>query len=280
MKCAFIGGSRLLVAAVVFGVGSIAAAQSPPPAQPPAGQAPAWSPPEGANQPGPNTPVVPPPGTPPAPGYPPPGYAPPGYPPPGYAQPGYPPPGVTGQQPPVKAARSGFLVLPFLGVHSYQGDGGEGTSVGLRLGTLLGGRVHPMFSINGGIGIDVINLKNVPAGVETTGVSLDLTLSPLVHVPVGNLEFVLGPKLGGWAIQQEAKQDGATAKQSISGAVLGVNVGMFANVSDKMAVGGLLNFDLRTLGEGCQTLPGEAEMCGEVTGDSNKVVTATAALLF
>ena len=145
---------------------------------------------------------------------------------------------------------------------------------------MVGGRLAEMFSINGEIGFDVINPKNVPAGVDVTALSVDLTLSPLVHVRTGAIEFVAGPRLGFWASAFELKQAGGTGKASLSGSLFGLNLGLFANVSNSLAVGGLLNFDIRTQGRVCIQDPGATEVCGDVTGDAAKVVGITGAALF
>jgi hypothetical protein len=137
-----------------------------------------------------------------------------------------------------------------------------------------------MFSINGEIGIDVLNPDNIPSNVDVTAVSLGLTLSPLVHLRGGAIEFVAGPKVGFWAARSELKSGGATTSRSISGNLFGLNLGLFTNVSDSMAVGGLLSFDIRTIGHACFQNPGMAEMCGDATGDAAKVVGITAAALF
>src|SRR5215510_6304235 len=73
-------------------------------------------------------------------GYPPPGYY---YPPPGYAYP--PAAGAAAGRP----ERSGFLALPYIGLHSLSGQGLDSLDPGLRLGALLGGSVSGIFSANG-----------------------------------------------------------------------------------------------------------------------------------
>jgi hypothetical protein len=174
------------------------------------------------------------------------------------------------------------LIMPFLGAHTYQGDTGKGSSAGLRLGTMVGGRIGEMFSINGEFGIDGLNPDNVPTGVDVTAVSVDVTLSPLVHVRTGAIELVAGPKLGFWGARSEAKSSasGATASASGNGNLIGLNAGLFANVSNGMAIGGLLSFDVRFPGHFCFQNPGMAEMCGDATGSAAKVLGITGAALF
>src|SRR5215468_9494380 len=88
---------------------------------------------------------------------PPPGYQPPPgqQPPPGYQQQPPPPQAYGYNQPPPAYApppppgKHGFLALPYLGLESHQGNSGQDLGTGFILGTLLGGRLNPQFSING-----------------------------------------------------------------------------------------------------------------------------------
>lgn len=213
----------------------------------------------------------------------------PNVPPPGYPpaqQPAYAPP--TQQpdnrnQPSATPApkRGGFLALPYLGVHVPLGKTSDDQDAGLRLGSLLGGRVGGgMFSINGELTIDIINPSGVPAGVDVTAVQLDLTLSPLVHLDLGAAELVFGPKLGFWGGAAEASAAGQTAKTSANGFTAGLNLGGFVPIGSSVSVGGLANFVLRTIGKVCVTGPGLAEVCDSDPDESaEKVFSLAAALL-
>jgi len=264
----------------MLAIAGTARAQAPTP-QPPPAEAP---PP----QPGYAEPAAPPPPgyAPPPAGYtpPPPGYAPP---PPGYAQPppAYPPPPPYGyQQPPGVAThpRSGALFMPYLGVNSFQGDTGNNTDPGLRIGGLGGGHVNELLSLNGEVTIDFVNPKNVPSGVDESIIELDLAFSPLLHAaPAPNFELVIGPKLGFWFGAAEATSGGMTAKSSAQGWLLGINGGAFFTVSPSVSIGGLISFVTRNLTKVCNTLPGFAEQCmTDNLGDADKVLGFTGAVLF
>jgi hypothetical protein len=180
-----------------------------------------------------------------------------------------------------KPRRRGFLALPYLGIHSFRGDSGNGLDSGLRLGTLLGGRVNEQFSLNGELTIDVINPSNVPTGVDFVGAAVDIAFSPLIHISDGGLEVVLGPKLGFWSGAQQASMGGVTAKARASGAMFGVNGGVFGPINDNVSIGVLLSFVVRTLGESCITEPGVAEVCdSDPSGDADKVLGVTGGMLF
>lgn len=201
----------------------------------------------------------------------------------------YPPPQGGAYLPPPSTApaRRGLLLLPFLGFNSYQGQTGQGTGVGLRLGTLLGGSVGDMFSANGEITLDVVNQKTAPSGYDSASrAQLVLAFSPLVHVPAGTIEVVAGPKLGFWVETADLAVtgfSGVTDTSSASGYVFGLNVGAFGAVSPSMSVGGLISFDVRTVHEYCFMFSGQSESCTTdpmFTGAADKVLAINGALLF
>jgi hypothetical protein len=272
----------------VNGACMIPAQPAPPPAgyPPPQGYAPPPStgaPPEGYGQPpqpgyGQQPPPAygqqPPPayGQQPPPGYqqPPQGYGqppPPGYgaPPPGYGQPPPPPPG--GRR------RGGFLALPYLGIHSYQGDSGNGYGAGLRLGSFLGGRLNETFSLNGDISIDAENPDD-ELGLDSAA-TIDLAFAPLYHIDTGgSLEVVIGPRLGFFLSAQEDLL-GITYRQT--GVTFGFRVGGFVPITPGTSLGGLIGFDFKKMTEACIE-----DDCGDVPDevDSLKVLSIAAGALF
>ena len=279
-------GRYVLGAVALVGVVSasrVTWAQQPPPGYPPpspgagypadpAQQPPPGYPPEQQQPPG-YPPSQQPPGYPQQqPGYPqqPPGYPqqPPGYPPPGYQQqPGYP------QQPygaaPAPAQRKGLLFLPYLGVESHAGNSGEGFGPGVQIGGLLGGRFGAMFSLNVELTVNVLNPDN--AGSDVTYLQADLTVSPLVHVPLPNLEIVLGPRVGVFA----GSLDSSFVTGSETGYAMGLNAGAFFPVGPTMSAGGLISFTVRDPHRVCATYGDAAEIC-----DSNSEFTAWKVLSF
>jgi hypothetical protein len=244
---------------------------------------------------------APPPAGYPAPGYPPPGsypppayYPPPGsypppayYPPPGsYPAPAYPPPGtypgVYGRPPPRPSSRF-FQLIPHIGVHSFQGQGGAILGPGVRVGGLVGLRVSDHLTINGELTFDVVNANHLPAQ-DTFYSETDVTvgLSPLVNFPVGGIELAFGPKFGGWAADYSqtslARGDG---DGSYTGFDFGANGAAFVQVGRKLWLGGLLAFDLRTYGGSCFRPFSGVERCSSTNlPTSDKVVSLSALLMF
>ena len=236
--------------------------QYPPPQQQQYQQQPGYPPPQPGyppqeyqqQQPGypPQQPGYPPPQQP---GYPQqqPGYPPPqqpGYPPPGYAPPpGYgPPPGYAPPPPPAyrrRRAITGCSAWPISASIDSPGDTGQGVGPGLRLGGLLGVYVGPMFSLNGELSIDFLNLDSNLVSANVTGVRASLSIAPLFHLPAGtgNMELVIGPKLGVW--DEEFSDDNSDATASVSGYLVGLNAGAFARVG-RTSLGGLFSFESAT----------------------------------
>jgi hypothetical protein len=196
----------------------------------------------------------------------------------------YPPgPSVTRASPPAveRSGRRGFLAMPFVGIHAIEGSNGAHTDPGLRAGVLLGGRVGSMFSINGELNFDLVNVNDLPPGESFVSAKAVLSVSPLLHVHEGPLEMVLGPKLGlfGFAYS-EAPAGGETASGHGSGFAVGLNAGAFASVSRHMSVGGLISFESLSVRQSCFTPAGSAENCKANPGPADPVLGITGAMLF
>ena len=181
----------------------------------------------------------------------------------------------------VLSRHRGFLALPYLGIHSYQNSDATNVDPGLRIGAVLGGRLNETFSLNGEITLDFTNANNIPAGVSFDEVVMDITFSPLGHVPAGQGDFVFGPKLGLFALSQSASDGTTSVTSSADGTVLGLNAGGFFAVSDGASLGALLSFEIKTVDRACTTTSLMAQMCtSDVHVESLKVLGFTAAALF
>jgi hypothetical protein len=228
------------------------------------------------------------------PGYPPqqqPGYPQqqPGYPPPGgYAPPpGYgPPPGYAPAPPPAYAPapnHHGLLAIAYIGINGFAGETGQGIDPGVRLGGLLGFYASPMFSLNGELSIDFLNLdSNSPIYAGLTGVRASLSIAPLFHFPTGtgNMELVVGPKLGVWD-EEFTDDNNSGVTSSFSGYLLGLNAGAFAHVG-RTSLGGLFSFESATPTKACSNDGFSGDICSSITGNptSEKVFAFNLAALF
>ena len=280
-----------LIAFSIVALEALAVAQTAPadPNAPPPGY---QAPPPGYQAPPPGYQQQPPPGYDQQPQQPPPGYQqqpPPGYyqqqPPPGYYQQPptayQPPPGAYAPPPPPPQGKHGFLALPYIGLESHQGSADNDLGTGFVIGTLLGGRLNPNFSINGEFRIDVLNPKNVPSGVDLAFVEVDFTASPLFHVPLPSGELVVGPRLGFFGAAGSISYGGVEQSNSnASGLVAGLNAGAFFNVSHSTALGGMISFTIRDPSRACTTIGG-VEYCDESTNfRAEKVLGFQAGALF
>ena len=136
--------------------------------------------------------------------------------------------------------------MPYIGFATFAGDSGMFYHPGFSIGTLIGGRLNPTFSINAELRIDTVNFKNVPSGMRWEASEFDFDFSPLFHVPFATGEFVVGPKIG-FAGYQEHDTDGGleTYNMHWTGLSVGVNGGVFFAVSRFMSLGGLLSLTVR-----------------------------------
>ncbi len=224
--------------------------------------------------------------------YPPPqGYAPrgnpppPGYyaPPPRYGRrPTYAPPPAYAPPPPVPPYRFGFLWMPYIGVNVPVGDTSNGVSTGLRLGGIFGFNVGPFLSLNGELTIDVLNL-DAGSGQSATGAEVDLAFSPLFHLDLPGLEFVVGPKLGFFGMSASSSRSGyPDSTFSGNGLAYGFNAGFFIPLG-RIAIGGLFNFTGRSYSHQCYSnySTNYSDVCGDVSGGSDdKFMGFSGALMY
>jgi hypothetical protein len=244
----------------------------------------ASTPPAMAAEPDASAPPVPPPSSPPppaSPAIPPTGNAPPPIcppPPPAYC---LPPPGDAPPPRPRRVRRPGpFFIMPFVGIHSYQHAEAFNTDPGLRLGSFVGGRLNDVFSLNGEVRFDVTNPGDLPAGTNVNEYAYSATFSPLIQVPSGGPEFVLGPKVGAVFISQEFSNGTARAHTSAVGVVFGANAGVFVPVSASTSLGVLLSFELAKPVFSCVRDTFGDSTCGTVDPPTSVVLGLTGAVLF
>jgi hypothetical protein len=171
--------------------------------------------------------------------------------------------------------------MPLLGINAIEGMNGGNVDAGLRVGGLLGARIGSMFSINGELTLDTINVKNLAPGESFSSFNLVLTASPLFHVREGPVEVVLGPKFGffGYAVS-DTPAGGDTGNGHGGGYVIGVNAGTFVAVSRSISLGGLVSFESQSYRQTCFTPPGAPESCRGSPGPADPVVGITGAMLF
>jgi hypothetical protein len=169
-----------------------------------------------------------------------------------------------------------------MGINMFFGNSGDNVSTGFRIGTLLGGRLNEVVSLNGEFTTDAWNPKQVTSGIDASAVAVVLAFSPLAHVRVRSAELVVGPKLGIWGDSETTSSGGQdVGKSSARGGVFGLNAGFFGGLNGSMSIGGLVGFDVRTVHQLCATPAGGSQTCHTGnTGDAEKVLGINGALLF
>jgi hypothetical protein len=215
---------------------------------------------------------VPPPGYPPAP---PPGYsyaAPPGY--------AYPPPAVYAPLPRPPRRKRPLLVLPQVGVHSFQNQDAAAYDPGLRFGAIVGGRFGDWLSLDGEMTVDVSNVRAPAPGDSVREWAFDLSICSLFQLPAGPLELLLGPKAGYYQVHNETRRMGVTGTLRGTGFSVGINTGVFLPVSPATSVGVLLSFELRMNERVCEKTTG-IEVCTSASdATAAKVIGVSGAALF
>jgi hypothetical protein len=195
-------------------------------------------------------------------------------------------PHLASDPPPVPSplsTRHGFLVLPYLGIHSYQNVDMADYAPGPRFGTLFGGRVSQWLSLNGELTVDVSYMPDSSSAgnlKEDSEYYLDLAFSPLAHLVRGPVELVAGPKVG--AFRSKTSFSGSTSgvsgeSSSLWGIAAGLNAGAFVPVGGVVEIGGLLSIEARDAREYCVTPSGGAQTCTtqEVYQSTTVLHTAT-----
>jgi len=240
----------------------------------------------------------PPPAFPPPPGAPPPAYPPsplPGGPPPPGAPPVYapapgyhPPPPMPIRQvgyeddlpKPVRMRR--FMVVPYIGTHTYQSEANGAYFPGFRIGSMVGARVTDALSLNWELTFDISNIDTAPATPSSSEFAFDFAFSPMFHIPAGVAEFLVGPKLGVFWVHTDVRNNSSYIDESHQGTGIlgGITAGTFMNVSSTVALGFLLSGELRKIEHACTVNAGEIALCDLARDGSAAVAGLTAAAIF
>jgi hypothetical protein len=179
--------------------------------------------------------------------------------------------------------REGALFLPFIGLHSFQDSNDKGVDPGLRVGTFIGGFVNNTLSLNGLAELDILNPNSngSSAGADVSGQFLGVSFNPLLHVGNGNVEFVIGPKLGGWIewVHVNINDTVGGVSESLDGTAegwtLGGNMGLFIPASQSVLVGALLSLEYRDPLHACASSSAGASMCTTSGLDSATILGFT-----
>jgi hypothetical protein len=146
-----------------------------------------------------------------------------------------------------------MLVMPFIGLHAVEGIAADDYDAGLRLGTLLGTRLEAPVSLNVEVAFDILSPKKQVGDRSISGHDLTVAFAPLFHGSAGPGELVVGPKLGYWSssITEDNSNVVGQVQASQTGWAFGFNVGGFGAVSDVVAIGAMLSYQMTHLSQSC-----------------------------
>jgi hypothetical protein len=156
-----------------------------------------------------------------------------------------------------------MLIVPYVGFHAVEGIVANDYDAGLRIGALIGSRVARAVSLNVELATNFLSLKNeTNARTAPSGHDLTIAFSPLFHGAMGGGEFVIGPKLGFWSssISQDSTTTQDAFQASQTGWAFGFNMGAFGGVTEDVALGGIVAYQMTFLSQSC-TRGGIAEGC-------------------
>ena len=171
--------------------------------------------------------------------------------------------------------------MPYVGLHSYNGESWRDFDAGLRVGGLLGARLSELASLNGQLNLDFMNPNEV-MGVDINATIASVTIAPLLHMRAApNVELVLGPKLGGFYYSLDASTGSLRLDGSARGWVAGAQAGMFFAVNPSAFVGVLFSYTHLDSTHSCFRQTGTSEICtDDPDGDNPEVIGVTLSALF
>jgi hypothetical protein len=172
------------------------------------------------------------------------------------------------------------MILPYVGLQSFQGSNGDGLNPGLRAGAFVGRYFRRIWSLNGQAELDILNPNEEAssAGVGASAQMLGVAFSPLVHLGNGKAELVAGPKLGGWLQRKHLAAGCSSVDYTLEGWTLGANVGVFTAASPSTLFGGMLSLEVRDVLRACGSGTGIAGWCSS-SGASAAILGFTVGLL-
>jgi hypothetical protein len=174
--------------------------------------------------------------------------------------------------------RAGFIAIPYAGINSFSGDV-MNVDPGLHFGAILGGRVNDLFSANGEIIGDQVNIS-APAAAFAWEYLGTVAFSPLFHLSAPPLDLVIGPRFGLWYLTGRVSDGDQPADINGRGWTLGVNVGAFYPINDTTSLGVLLSYATLEPTKACVTPTGSSEQCTTSGFKSTQVLGLTLAALF
>jgi hypothetical protein len=177
------------------------------------------------------------------------------------------------------ATHEGVQIMPMIGVNSFQGSRAEQIDPGLRLGAMLGGRTSENGSMNGELTIDIVNVQGTP-GIDISEYVVNASFAPLLHVPVGAGEIVMGPQVGFFYLGLHASDGVNSLDEWGAGWMMGANAGLLFPINDRAEMGGMISFAYDRPLKLCASGTGTPESCTTDGLTAAKVLGFSFAALF
>jgi len=138
-----------------------------------------------------------------------------------------------------------LVLLPLVGVQQHtSGDSAAYFGADLRLGSLVGWRITPVFSMEVEILFDRTRPQRPLAPVDAW--TRQLALVPLFHDYRDGVELFIGPKLGLWRNSDQVLSWRATLADPERGWTMGADAGLIAHTRLGLGLGMLVAMELRS----------------------------------
>lgn len=161
-----------------------------------------------------------------------------------------------------------FELIPMLGLADLGSDEDDfDYDAGLAVGVSFGARLARIFSLHGQLHFHGLDLEDRDG--DDDGLLTIYQIAALFHV-VDNreLDFVLGPVLGGFSAESEVELPGDDLHTEISGGVIGLTAGLYFKLSRTIALGPGLQYSRMVSTDVC-VRRGRTTVCEDIDDDDD-----------
>ncbi|MCB9543168.1 MAG: hypothetical protein H6703_12070 [Myxococcales bacterium] len=169
--------------------------------------------------------------------------------------------------------------IPMLGLADIASDDDDADyDAGVNIGLSFGGRIAPIFSLHGQLHVHPLSFDERP-GVEQSGALAVFQIAPMFHlVDDGDIELLLGPVLGGFALAVSGEDSVDSVTASLTGGLFGAQASLFFSLTPSLSLGPMVQYALMYVTEACLEING-FERCDDVDDDEGtSLLLASAAL--
>lgn len=169
---------------------------------------------------------------------------------------------------PATAAAVEFELIPMLGIADLGSDDDDfDYDAGLAVGVSFGARLAKIFSLHGQLFFHGLDLEDRDG--DDDGLLTIYQIAGLFHV-VDNreLDFVIGPVLGGFSAESEIEVPGDDIHTEITGGLIGFTAAIYFKLSRTIAIGPSLHYARMIASDVCFRR-GRTTVCEDIDDDDD-----------